>query len=99
MMKGRTRQHQSIDQSHRHTDINSLRQSAQHATGLRAVNKESISHARVAGGNYEGLAVYSKADVADETFIQNPCDEFSIVVAALRQTLQGGAWSLGDLIH
>src|SRR6266478_116429 len=98
-MKSRARQHQSIDQSHRHADIDSLPQCPQHPAGLRTVNDESISHARVAGGNYEGLSVNSKADVTDKTLVQNLVDYFSIVAAALRQALQRCAQSLRNLFH
>jgi hypothetical protein len=87
MIERRPGQHQTVDQSHRYADIDSLPQTAEHPAGLRPMDYDAISHASVAGGNYERFSVDSKADVTDETFIQNLVDYNSIIAAALRQTL------------
>src|SRR5437016_7834101 len=98
-MKSRSGQHQTINQSHREADLNSLPQAAQHAAGLRAMNEQFIANARVTCGNHERLAVNCEANVADETFIENLIDYLTVVAAALWQTFQSSARRLGKFVH
>src|SRR5712691_7925903 len=86
MMKRRARQYQTINQSHRDAYVDALRESAQHAAGLRAVDIQLVFDARVAGGNNEGPAVHREADMTDETFVQNLVDEIPVIDASFGKT-------------
>src|SRR2546423_14529449 len=98
-MKSRTCQHQTVNQSHREADLNSLPQRAQHATRLRAMNEQFVADARVTGGNHKRLAVNCEANMADETFVENVIDQLAVVAAAIWQTFQSRAASLGEFAH
>jgi len=63
------------------------------------MNDEALSHARIAGRNYEQFSVNGKTDVTDEPFIQNLVDYPSIIGAAFRQTFQDCARSLRKVFH
>src|SRR5260370_2465725 len=98
-MKSRTGQHQTVNQSHREADLNSLPQRAQHATRLRAMNEQFVANARVTGGNHEWLAVNREANMADKTFVKNLIDQLSVLPAALSQTFQIRSPTLRPFIH
>src|SRR5260370_19101256 len=98
-MKSRTGQHQTVNQSHREADLNSLPQRAQHGTGLRAMNEQLVANARGTCGNHEWLAVNREANMADETFVKNLIDQLAVVAAAIWQTFQSRARSLGEFVH
>src|SRR5512132_245614 len=99
MVKRRTRQHQTVQERYRHAHLNSLLQRAQHATRLRAVNYQRVPDARVTGGNNKRLPINIETDVANEAFVQNLIDLFTIETATLWQTLKCGARGFGNRIH
>lgn len=99
MVKRGARQHQSIHQGHRDTDGHAFAERAQHAAGRAAVQINSVAGAAVVRGDDEGLAFHAKADVADETRVENAVHRFAVVLAALRQTLDLGAFGGSEFAH
>src|SRR6266571_5683049 len=99
MMKGRTCQHETINQSHRDAYIEALRESAQHAAGLRAVDIQLVSDTRVSRGNDEGPAVHRKADMTDEAFVQDLIDEIPIIDSALGKSPERRAFGWSKSFH
>ena len=99
MMKRGTRQHKTIDQSHRNADINALRESAQHAAGLLAVNVQFVFDARVASGNHKRSAINRKANMADESFVENLINKVSIEDATFGQAFECCAFGYRKSVH
>src|SRR5260370_19640453 len=69
MMKSRTRQYKTINQRDCHANVNSIGESTQHTTGLRAMDVKGVVKSRIACRDHEGLAFNSKADMADKSFV------------------------------
>src|SRR5690242_14231432 len=93
-MKGRARQHETVDNRHCHTSIDATGERTQHAARLRTVHIKLVVNASIARRNHERLSIDDEADVTDETLVENRVDRLAIEVAALRQTLELGAISL-----
>ncbi len=98
-MKSGTRQHQAVNQSYCDADVDALCEGAERATDLRTVNQELVVDTCVPGRNNEWLSVDSEANVADESFIENLIDEFTIVNSAFGKAFKCGALGLGEVGH
>ena len=62
MMKRGTREHQPVDDRHRHTRINATRKSFQHPARLRTVNVERVVNTRISGWDHDRLSAGRKTD-------------------------------------
>src|SRR6185369_4791542 len=70
VMKRRASQHQAVEQRHRHTRIDTARERPQHAARLRTMDVKLIFNARETRRYDDGLAVDSKTDMTNKTFVQ-----------------------------
>src|SRR6185503_4771498 len=94
VMKRRPREHQTIDDRHRHTRIETTRQRTQHSTSLRAVDVELVINTGVTSRDHERLTLRRKPDVTDKPLVQNSVDSFAIEMTALGEALELRAFGL-----
>jgi uncharacterized protein (TIGR02453 family) len=90
-MKRGPRQHQPIQQRHRHAHRNTFAQGPQHAACRRAVDVQPVARASISRRNHvrlarlSGIARHGEADVANDPFIQDSIHGLAVIHTALRQ--------------
>src|SRR5205809_4783968 len=83
MIEDRARQHQSIEQRYRHAYGYRLFQVAQHAAGSGAMDIQRGVLPSVRSRDHKRPAVDGKADVTDESFVENAIHSSAVVNSAL----------------
>src|SRR5262245_58007953 len=99
MVKGRTRQNESVNQRDGHANRNAAAQAPQGPARRRAVNVKFVADAPVSRRNDERLPVNGETDVTNKTLVQNSINHLAVVRAALRQSLQGGPLRWRETFH
>src|SRR3954471_21311842 len=88
-MKGRSRQHQTVEQRYRDADRDPLLHVFQHPAANRAVDVQMVADTRVRCGNHVRLLVDAESDVADQGFVDDGVDCVAVVAAAVTLTGYG----------
>ena len=86
MMKGGTRQNETVYEGHGYARGDTCFQCAQHAARLGAVNVKLVTDAPVASRNDDRLIVNNETNVANKTFVENPVNEIAVVEASGRKS-------------
>src|SRR5260370_16674031 len=71
MMKSRTRQYKTINQRDCHANVNSIGESTQHTTGLRAMDVKGVANSRNPCRDHEGFPFTSKAYMSTKSSTHN----------------------------
>src|SRR5262245_48876302 len=99
MMERRASEYETVDESHRHANVDAFSERAQHPTCCRSVQIQIILDPPVRSRDDNRLAVCDEANVTDEGFIKDLVHDRAIVLTALRQALQSCSFGACEGIH